>query len=429
MAGDDGRDGGGGAFRRAVHRVTSISCGEAHAFRGGHLTVGTADAVRVLAHPALASTRVSCVSPGESARLVKILDAVEPRCKGTGGGGVFPGIVGPPSIAGRGEVHVLRGAAVVVAGHLPRAQEALVDLSGPAAPLSPLGVCHDVVIEFERAEGASWADVDSALREGALRLAEALAQAALPAVPDSVEEVPGAWGRGASGLPRVGAITNLQTQGAFKDVLVYGRSFAGGLPSVVHPAELDDGAVVSCQYGHPSLKNPTYVFQNHPVALALLARDGVDLEFGGVILSPEPVEQARKEMVAEQAARLARALGLDAAIVTKEGGGNADADVALKIDALEAAGIAGIGIFAEMSGADGTAAPLVVPPQRATAMVSTGNYDEVLALPAVERALGGARFEVAGTDAASAMDIPVAAIYGSLNPLGWGRLTARPAAL
>ena len=83
--------------------------------------------------------------------------------------------------------------------------------------------------------------------------------------------------------------------------------------------------------------------------------------------------------------------GFDAVIVTKEGGGNADADMALKMDALEDLGITAVGLFAEMSGIDGTGPPIVVPPERATAMVSTGNYDHRLSLPAVERAYGGER--------------------------------------
>src|SRR5205807_4337463 len=62
--------------------------------------------------------------------IVKVLDAVEPRSKGPGGG-AFPGFVSAARIQGRGETHVLRGAAVVAAGFLPRAQEALIEMSGP----------------------------------------------------------------------------------------------------------------------------------------------------------------------------------------------------------------------------------------------------------------------------------------------------------
>ncbi|MDQ6909630.1 MAG: glycine/sarcosine/betaine reductase component B subunit, partial [Actinomycetota bacterium] len=384
-----------GELRRIVHRVDQVALGEATRFEGGALTVSDAEARRILADPALADTRVTWVSPAQSARIVKVLDAVEPRTKGPGGAGIFPGFVSPPGGAGEGDTHVLAGAAVVAAGFLPRAQEAIIDMSGPAGPLSPLSQTHNLVVEFEPAVGASWEDVDIAVRRGVLALASRLAEAALDADPDEVATFssPGARADG-DDLPRVVAITNLQTQGTFKDVFVNGASFVGGAPTVIDANQIDDGAIVSGQFGHPSLKNPTYVHQNHPVAAALRARDGQDLRFAGVVISPEPVDQTSKERVAEATAELCVAAGFDAAIITKEGGGNADADVALKMDALESAGLIAVGLFAEMAGPDGTGPPIVVAPTNATAMVSTGNYDERLSLPEMEVALGGAQLDL-----------------------------------
>ncbi len=219
----------------------------------------------------------------------------------------------------------------------------------------------------------------------------------------------------------MGVILNLQTQGKFKDVFVYGRSLSGGLPTVISPGELDDGAVVSGQYGHPALKNPTYLHQTHPVVAALRACD--ELELAALVLCPEPVDQANKELVSAHAARLCAALRLDAAIVTKEGGGNADADVSLKLDRLEEEGITAVGILAEMAGRDGTGPPLVVPPTKATALVSTGNYDERMTLPAVERALGRDRVALLDQPSTDEVELPVAVIYCAQSTLGWGRLT------
>jgi glycine reductase complex component B subunit alpha and beta len=354
-------------------------------------------------------------------RIVGVLDAVQPCSKGPGGGGVFPGLLGPAMPAGRGETHVLRGAAVLAAGYLPRAQEAVIDMSGPAAPLSPLAATHNLVVEWTPAEDATWEDVDAALRRGLVRVAAHLAEAALDAEPDAVEELSEPGGSTANGKPRVGVILNLQTQGKFKDVFVYGRSLSGGLPTVISPCELDDGAVVSGQFGHPALKNPTYLHQTHPVVAALRACD--ELELAALVLCPEPVDQANKELVSAHAARLCAGLGLDAAIATKEGGGNADADVSLKLDRLEEEGITAVGILGEMAGRDGTGPPLVVPPAKATALVSTGNYDERMTLPAVERALGRDRIALLDQPSTDEVELPVAAIYCAQSTLGWGRLT------
>ncbi len=412
------------ALTRLVHHVRQVALGDRTAFAHGVLTVSADEAGRILAHPALAEVRLSWVSPGQSARIVKVLDAVEPRTKGPGGGGIFPGFVGPARPQGHGETHVLRGAAVVNAGFLPRAQEALVDLSGPAAALSPLGSTHNLVVEFTAAPEAKWEQVDQALRLGALRLATRLAEAALDTEPDEVEEVPSPSAvRG--DRPRVGAITNLQTQGLFKDVFVYGRSFGPSLPTLLDPGELDDGAVVSGQFGHPALKNPTFMHQNHPVIDELRRRHGRDLDFAGVVICPEPVDQSAKELISVLAARLCAAAGFDAALVTKEGGGNADGDMALKMDALSDLGIQAVGLYAEMAGIDGTGPSIVVAPERATAMVSTGNYDHRLQLPAVEQAFGGAELSLLQVPATDAMEVPMAVVYCALSPLGWGHVTAR----
>ncbi len=406
---------------RIVHEVRELALGERTTYDAGRLTVGEDSVPDLLCDAALAEVRLACTSPGDSVRIVGVLDAVQPCSKGPGGGGVFPGLLGRAMPVGRGETHVLRGAAVLAAGYLPRAQEAVIDMSGPLAPLSPLGATHNLVDEFEPADDATWEDVDAALRRGLVKVAAHLAEAALDAEPDAVETLPESGSR-SNGRSRVGVVTNLQTQGKFKDVFVYGRSLSGGLPTVISPGELVDGAVVSGQFGHPALKNPTYLHQTHPVVAALRARSD-ELELAALILCPEPVDMGNKELVSAHAARLCKQLQLDAVIATKEGGGNADADVSLKLDRLEEEGITAVGILGEMAGRDGTGPPLVVPPTKATALVSTGNYDERMTLPAVDRALGRDRIALLDQASTDEVELPVAVIYCAQSTLGWGRLT------
>lgn len=414
------------ALRRMVHEVHAIEIGTNTRYEQHQLVVGQEQALALFADPALASVRLHVAAPGDRVRIVAPLDVVEPRSKGPGGG-VFPGWMAPVNRPRGGDTHVLRGAAVLAAGHLPRNQEGLIDMSGPAADRSPFARTNNVVIEFDRADGASWQEAEVAVRRGLLRLAVHLADAAVEASPDVMEELapPHRPGTPTGGLPRVGVITNLQTQGAFKDVFVYGHSMAGSLPTLFDPVEIEDGAVVSGQYGHPALRNPTYLHQNHPVIAELRARNGQDLCFAGVVLCPEPVEQAAKELVSTHAAWLCRAAGFDAVIVTKEGAGNADNDLMLKVDALEADGLTAVALYAELSGADGTGPPLVAGPRRG-AIISTGNYDQRIKLPAVERAIGGSQLRIADADATAAVEIPTAAILSALSPLGAGWLTCRP---
>lgn len=411
------------AVRRVVHQVHQARVGDRTSFADGVLTVGIDTVRAAFADPALAAVRAHTAAPGEAVRIVGPLDVVEPRSKGPGGG-IFPGFLGPPRPDRPRDTHLLRGAAVMAAGYLPRNQEGVVDMSGPAAALSPYATTHNVVIEFERAPDAPWEHVDAALRRGVLRLAVTLADAAVAVEPDAIEDLPAPAPPGAKGgRPRVGVVTNLQSQGTFKDVFVYGRSMSTSLPTWIDPAEIDDGAVVSGQYGHPGLRNSTWLHLNHPVVAELRRRHGDDLDFAGLVLCPEPVDQRAKEHVSAHVTALCVAAGFDAVVVTKEGAGNADTDLSLKLDLLEDAGVAAAGIFAEMSGPDGTGPPVVSPPRHATGMISAGNYDQRLQLPAVERALGGDRVAIADADATAALELPVAAVHGSLNPLGWGRLT------
>lgn len=411
----------GGALRRVVHEVRSLELGERTSYDDGRLTVSQEEATALLRDPALAEVRLACASPGDSVRIVNVLDAVQPCSKGPGGGGVFPGFVSRALPPGRGETHILRGAAVLAAGDLPRAQEAVIDMAPPEVGRSPLSETHNLVVEFDRADDADWEEVEAALRRGLLHLAVHLADAALEAEPDAVEELADPAVQSPDGLARVAVVTNIQTQGRFKDVFVYGRSLWGGLPTLLSPNELDDGAVVSGQYGHPALKNPTFMHQTHPVLAAV--RECEDLHLAALVICPEPVDQNFKELVSAHAARLCAGVGIDAAILTKEGGGNADADVTIKMDRLEEHGIAAVGILPEMAGRDGTGPPLVVPPTKATAMVSTGNYDERITLPACERALGGGQVALVDRSATEELELPMAAIYCALSPLGWGNVT------
>jgi len=203
----------GAGLRRLVHEVSELAVGDRTSYGSGRLTVSEEAARSLVRDPALAEVRLACASPGESVRIIGALDAVQPCSKGPGGGGVFPGFLGPALPPGRGETHVLRGAAVLAAGHLPRAQEAVIDMSGPAAPLSPLAATHNLVIEFDRAPDAAWEEVEAALRRGLLRLAVHLADAALEAEPDVVEVLPDPAGS-PDGRPRVGIVTNLRPRGS-----------------------------------------------------------------------------------------------------------------------------------------------------------------------------------------------------------------------
>ncbi|HZB97145.1 MAG TPA: glycine/sarcosine/betaine reductase component B subunit, partial [Candidatus Sulfotelmatobacter sp.] len=82
-------------LRLLLHTVEHVGFGDATSFERGRLTVSRNEMAQLMtAEPALEAVELSWASPGESARIIKVLDAVQPRTKGRGGAGIFPGLLG-----------------------------------------------------------------------------------------------------------------------------------------------------------------------------------------------------------------------------------------------------------------------------------------------------------------------------------------------
>jgi len=404
------------------HIVRDIRIGGENSLRDGLLTVAAEQILGLATHPVIRSLELHVARPGENVRIIRILDAIQPRAKG-GDGVVFPGFLGPARVAGGGETHILTGTALLTVSVLPRAQEALIDMAGPGAGICPLAKEHLLILEFTPVEGAPWGEYEAAIRLAALRIAAHVGGIARSAPPDRSLCVPPT--SSAIGLPRVGYIYNIQAQGSFKDTFVYGRSARDILPTLISAGELLDGAVVSGNYSHPSLKNSTYAHLTNPIIRELLSRDGDDLAFAGIILKPEPVTLEGKELAAEYAANLASLLNWQGTIVTKEGGGNADTDLFLAAERCERRGVRAVLLMAELAGPDGRTPPLLGSLPEADALVSVGNYEEPVSVPSVERVIGGDSLRLADGPVAGPLTIPTAPIFGALSPVGIGSLRAR----
>ena len=162
----------------------------------------------ILEDPHFTDARVSVVRPGESVRIVNVIDVVEPRWKVRGAGGVFPGFVSPTLTVGDGRTHRLAGVAVVesaapVPGESTVFRERLIDMTGPGPSCRPSGVPLNVVLEFtpnpaffppgsERVQdvlsgGPEAAEYTTAVQAAGLRVAARLGRAAAAATPDDVE--------------------------------------------------------------------------------------------------------------------------------------------------------------------------------------------------------------------------------------------------
>ena len=416
--------------------VTALRPGDATRLEGSTLVVDREGLSRALAaDPAFRAVSVELAQPGESVRIIHALDVVEPRAK-PGGGAVFPGFLGPPRTVGSGVTHRLAGAAVVATSPLAweedgiSVKEAIIDMAGPGAAYCPFARTCNVVLTFELTPGLDFRVYDHAIRLATLRAAETLAAVTADLAP--AETAVFRLDPVRTDLPRVAYVDTLMTEGAVHSTFVYGE-VVSGLPVPLHPNELMDGAIVCGNHHIACERNPTYFQQNNPVVQALYRRHGVDLDFRGVIaVKTQHVSYPEKERAASATAALARLLGLDGVVVTHDTAGHAMLNLMLICQRCEEAGVRTVLVLNELCGEDGTDWGLVHVVPHADAIVSTGNKDAIIELPAVERLIGGERLidwqgyddRVPGS-AGAAFRTALRRIYCAATQVGAATLTAR----
>ena len=354
-----------------------------------------ADEVRalVLEDDRIADVVLEIAAPGDSARIIHCLDAAEPRAK-IGDGVVFPGILGDVDTVGTGETIRLAGMSVLGSSRYPQpftgllqAREAVVDMAGDSANYSPFGRVINLVLVFTPNPEIENDDYDDAIRRATVLVAEHLAKAAIGTEPDDTT----VWDftERHPDLPKVVYFYQLQGQGRMADTFLYGHDIHNLVPTLMHPTEVLDGAIVSGVYVYGCYKNPTWMHQNNPIIWELQRRHGTEVDFVGVIVNRgHNYTQLDKERSSHWAAKLAGMLDADGAILTAEGGGNSAIDMMLACQYMEKMGIATTVVSSEAAGADGYDFPLFYTVPEADAIVSIGSEDEVFPMPEVDRVIG-----------------------------------------
>jgi sarcosine reductase len=244
-----------------------------------------------------------------------------------------------------------------------------------------------------------------------LRVAEALAGTTRDLAAPSVERF--ALGTRRAGLPRVVWVHQVRAQGPMVQTFLYGHELSGMVPTILHPNELLDGALVSGNY-KTGTKTPTFRHTRHPALLGLYGRHGLELELAGAIVARGHHEtEFLKRRSAQFVAKLAGMLGAETALCTYEATGNTHIDFMLTVQALERAGVVTAAIVHEYGGPDGTDASLVDFVPEAIALASSGGIDRRLALPAVDRVIGGSWLAHRGELAAGPLDLPIQELYAA----------------
>jgi glycine reductase len=417
--------------------VKDVQWGEKTEISGGVLRINREETIAAVSNDQrFVEINLDLAKPGESARIIPVKDVIEPRCKVEGPGDVFPGFIGDPCTVGEGATLVLKGCAVVTCGPIVAFQEGLIDMSGPGSRYNPFSETNNVVLTVVPQEDIEKHAYEEALRIAGLRLAWYLADKCRDAEPDekkvyekgSIPEENAKYPE----LPKIAYFCMSIAQGLLHDTFLYGTDLKHVVPTVIHPNEKMDGAMVSGNCVSACDKNTTYHHLNDPVIMELYSRHGKDLNFLGVIPAPEDTRLSGKERSTSFCANLAKMLGADGVVISEEGYGNPDTDLCMNAKKCEDLGIKTVVISDEAAGTDGKSQGLADATPEMTAFVSTGNVNEMVELPAMKKVIGypeaisnlsGGAEESLRPD--GSLFVELQAIIGSTNELGFSRIGAR----
>ncbi len=402
----------------------------------GVLHVSKEELIGVAAEEHLKSIDFDIAKPGESVRITPVKDVIEPRVKVEGPGGIFPGFISKVDVVGSGKTYALKGMAVVTAGKIVGFQEGVIDMTGLGAEYTPFSKTLNLVMVAEPIEGIKPHDYEKAVRIAGFKVAAHLGELARNLTPDEVkvyetcgikeglEKYPG--------LPRVAYVQMLQSQGLLHDTYVYGVDAKKILPTILHPTEVMDGAIVSGNCVSACDKNPTYIHENNSVVEDLFAQHGKTINFVCQIITNENVYLADKERSSNFTAKICRMLDLDGVVISQEGFGNPDTDLIMNCKKIEAEGIKTVIITDEYAGQDGKSQSLADADPAADAVVTGGNANEYVVLPKLDKVIGTLDYieKIAGANDHTlhedgSLEVEIQVITGATNETGFGYLSAR----
>jgi glycine reductase len=380
--------------------VTAIEFGARTAYDQGRLTVDRGAALAAVREDLrIVSADLEIAAPGESVRIWPVRDVIEPRIKVDGPGVCYPGICGRDiSTVGRGRTHRLAGMGVVEVSSVNWHDsggdfvETYVDMSGHYAAMYPYARLWNLCLVVEPDPALGDEARNDAVHKAALVVADHVAGATRDlAAPETEVFV---LGPADPALPRVVYIWCVHSPQAMSGSPTAFGTATYGLtrltpPWLLHPNEILDGALTG---PYRTAFAMSWTVANNPLLSDLYRRHGRDWNFLGVIVfRTEWTTQHEKQLMANQAAKLAALLGAQGALVTWDAGGNEFIEVIHTVQACEQLGIKTVFLTSEDDATDG-APTMLEPLPEADAIVSTSFFkNRTLAVadaPAVARVIG-----------------------------------------
>ena len=381
----------------AIHPITEICFGATTCLNDSTLIIDKDELRQLVLHDArIASVEIEIARSGESCRAGPVFDIVEPRAKEPGASPDWPGVLGAPQTAGGGTTHVLQGMAVTTLreqspGESRGATGYILEMSGEAGAGSHYASLHHLIVIPHTKPDLPAHSRHRAYRLAQLKVAVQLARAALSSPPVRTELLENTTGDERADLPRlayVGQIFSRQRKPEAEESILYGADTDGMLPTLLHPNEWLDGALLPSY--HASLGGAeTYFYQNHPVIGALYRwHQARELNFVGTVATIASADNFDRERNTRFAANLVKwALKADAAVLTKFGGGVPHTDLSETARLLECDGIKTSVQVTDLARDRRVESALLFNYPEVDAIVCIGGNSTQWTLPRVERVL------------------------------------------
>lgn len=378
--------------------------------------------------------KIDLAKPGEKVRIIPVKDCIEPRYR-VGRTNNFPGVTGEIEQLGDGITKVMKNVAVVTVGDIVGFQEGVIDMWGEGADYTPFSKTLNVVVDISVRDDIDSHEHEATARLVGLKASEYLAMALENCPYDDVEvyeinSMPEESEK-YKDLPKVVYAQMLIAQGLLHDVYIYGVDAKKILPTLLHPNEALDGAVVSGNCVAACDKITTYQHLNNSVVKELYKEHGKTINFIGQIMIPELTTLDGKFRTCDYTVKLCKMLGADGVIISEEGYGNPDSDLVMISSVLEKAGIKSVLITDECSGWKGDSQPLADAKKEACAVVSTGNVSHLVHLEKADKVIGdqNAIKNLAGgwdgciDEETGTITCELNAVIGSTSEIGFHNLT------
>ncbi|MGD9559696.1 MAG: glycine/sarcosine/betaine reductase component B subunit [Oscillospiraceae bacterium] len=373
--------------------IKDIQFGDKTKIDKGVLTVNTQELKdRILKDPFIKDVRFDIARPGESVRIINIVDMIEPRAKLEGND--WAGVLSDFSVTpGEGTTRCLKGMSIIIqdTNHFWKgARIGNLDMIGPAAELTDYSqLCHLTIhcIKADNSAIDQW-DFAASIRKACYGAGVYLAKAAFDLKPDDSEVLDNETLT--PGLPNIGYYQQVYAaQYQYENVpepIFYGFPIPDSFPLVIQPSEVMDGAVA---WGHGYHMAETYAQQNHAIIMGLFRRHGKELNFAGYMLGTTNTDDHRRGLAAMMIANTMKdVFHCDGVLMTKTFGGASHVDEGMAASECEKRGIAAVPMIQALNQNTNLSHEMLFDDTNLKTIVQSGMYFQEVVAPPMDRIIG-----------------------------------------